>query len=113
MTSSEPLTLSSAAGPSEPPLRDLTIGGLLRSVAAEHPDRVALVAGVPDPNGRRQWTYAELLAEAEQAARSLRVRFEPGERLAVWAPNVPQWVVLECACAIANGVLVTVNPALR
>jgi len=113
MTSSQPITLSSAAGPSEPPLRDLTIGGLLRTVAAEHPDRVALVAGVPDPNGRRQWTYAELLAEAEKAARALRVRFEPGERVAVWAPNVPQWVVLEFACAMANVVLVTVNPAFQ
>ena len=32
MTSSEPLTLSSAAGPSEPPLRDLTIEGRLKDM---------------------------------------------------------------------------------
>ncbi|MEC9394705.1 MAG: AMP-binding protein [Actinomycetota bacterium] len=113
MTTTEPLALSSATGPVEPPLRDLTISALLREVATEHPDRIALVAGVPDPEARRQWTYAELLAEAERAARALRVRFEPGERVAVWAPNVPQWVVLEFACAVANIVLVTVNPAFQ
>ena len=60
MTDASTLTLSETRGPSEPPLRDLTIGGLLREVAAQVPDRRALVAGVPDPAGRREWTYADL-----------------------------------------------------
>ncbi|HJM72487.1 MAG TPA: AMP-binding protein, partial [Acidimicrobiales bacterium] len=113
MTDASTLTLSETRGPSEPPLRDLTIGGLLREVAAQVPDRRALVAGVPDPAGRREWTYADLLADAERAARALRVRFEPGERVALWAPNVPQWVVLEFACGMAGVILVTINPAYQ
>ena len=48
-------------------------------VAAEVPDRCAVVAGVADPGERSEWTYADLLAEAERAARALRVRCE--ERL--------------------------------
>jgi fatty-acyl-CoA synthase len=108
-----PLTESHAVGPSDPPVRDLTFGALLREAAAAHPDRIALVAGVADPAARRTWTYAELLAEATTAARALRTRFEPGERIAVWAPNYPEWIVLQYACGIAGLVLVTVNPALR
>ena len=72
-----------------------------------------MVGGVPDPGQRRRWTYAELLAEAEQAARALTARFAPGERVAVWAPNLPEWVILEYAAGLAGLVLVTVNPALR
>ena len=47
---------------------DLTVGGMLRRAAAEHPTRTALVEGTASPECRR-WTYAELLADAEQGRR--------------------------------------------
>ena len=37
----------------------------------------------------------------------------PGERVAVWATNVPEWVVLQFALAKIGAILVTVNTALR
>jgi fatty-acyl-CoA synthase len=92
-------------------LRETTIGAALREAAGAAPDRTALVAGVPDPADRRRWTYAELLADAESAARGLLRRFEPGEHVAVWAPNLPEWVILQYGAALAGLVLVTVNPA--
>src|SRR5215470_7202425 len=95
------------------PVLESTVGGVLRTAAAAGPDMLAMVAGVPDPAARRRWTYAQLLAEAEQAARALTTRFAPGERIAVWAPNLPEWVILEYAAALAGLVLVTVNPAYR
>jgi fatty-acyl-CoA synthase len=95
------------------PVLELTVGGLLRRAAADAPDRAALVAGVPDPAERQRWTYAELLEEAERVARALLDRFERGERVAVWAPNIPQWVLLELGAGLARVVLVTVNPAYR
>jgi fatty-acyl-CoA synthase len=107
------LSQSYAIGPSEPPVRDITLGGLLREAASGAPQRVALVAGVADPAARRSWTYAEMLEEATTAAKALRTRFEPGERVAVWAPNIPEWVMLEFASAMAGMILVTVNPAFR
>ncbi|HTQ91584.1 MAG TPA: AMP-binding protein, partial [Streptosporangiaceae bacterium] len=70
-------------------------------------DRVALI------DGDRRWTYAELLAEAERAARALLTRFEPGEPVAVWAGNGPDWLVLEFAAGLAGLTLVTVNPAYK
>jgi fatty-acyl-CoA synthase len=107
------LATSSWPVDSSAPVLDTTVGELLRGAAADVPDRTALVAGVPDPAARRRWTYAELLDESERAARALLGRFEPGERLAVWAPNLPEWVVLEMAAGLAGLVLVTVNPAYR
>jgi fatty-acyl-CoA synthase len=95
------------------PVLETTVGGVLRAAAAAGPDMPAMVAGVPDPGARHRWTYAQLLAEAEQAARALTARFAPGERVAVWAPNLPEWVILEYAAALAGLVLVTVNPAYR
>src|SRR3954452_7117842 len=95
------------------PVLELTVGRLLREAVADAPDRTALVAGVPDPDQRRRWTYAELLADAELVARALLARFEPGERVAVWAPNIPEWVLLELGAGLAGVVLVTVNPAYR
>jgi fatty-acyl-CoA synthase len=108
-----PLTLSHTTGPADPPLRELTLGELLAWAAETTPERVALIAGVPDPAARRQWTYAELYRDAQRTARALRARFEPGERVAVWAPNLPEWVLLEFGCALGGVVLVTVNPAFR
>ncbi|MCA0242950.1 MAG: AMP-binding protein [Proteobacteria bacterium] len=105
--------LSLARGPDQPPLLELTIGALLQRAAAQAPQALALVAGSPDPAQRRQWTYAELLDEATRCAHALLERFEPGERVAVWAHNIPQWLVLEFGAALAGVVLVTVNPALR
>jgi fatty-acyl-CoA synthase len=96
-----------------PPLLEVaTVGSRLRNVAEEVPDRVSLVEGLPTPE-RRQWTYAELLADAERCARWLLQHFEPGEHVAVWAHNLPEWVLLEYGTALAGLTLVTVNPSLQ
>ncbi|MDY7106717.1 MAG: AMP-binding protein [Actinomycetota bacterium] len=95
------------------PVLDLTVGGMLRDAAAQAPDQLALVEGIPDGGARRRWTYAELLADAEQVARALLARFRPGERIAVWAHNIPEWELLELGAGLAGIVMVTVNPAYR
>jgi len=107
------LTISHATGPSEPPVRNITLGDLLREAADAVPDRIALVEGIPDAATRRQWTYRELLEASERVARALAARYAPGDRVAVWAHNIPEWVMLEFGCALSGVVLVTVNPAFR
>jgi fatty-acyl-CoA synthase len=94
-------------------VHDVTIGGLLHEVAARSPDTEALVEGLPDGTAGRRWTFAELLADAERLARGLAARYQPGERIAVWAPNVPEWVVLEYAAALSGLTLVTINPSYQ
>jgi fatty-acyl-CoA synthase len=108
-----PLTMSHAAGPGEPAVRQITLGGLLAWAAETTPDRVALICGAPDPAARRQWTYAELYEASVRCAHALLRRFEPGERVAVWAPNIPEWIMMEFGAALAGVVLVTVNPGFR
>src|ERR1700676_4994779 len=77
------LAMSHAQGANEPAVRDITLGDLLQWAAETTPDRIALIAGIPDKANRRQWTYAELYAQALRTARALRARFEPGERVAL------------------------------
>ena len=95
------------------PLLDTTCGGVLRAAAEAHPNRVALIEGHADPARRRRWTYAELLAESARTARALLGHFAPGEHVAVWAGNCPEWVILQFGLALAGLVMVTVNPAYR
>lgn len=103
------------------PLLSMTAGDALRRAARLAPDRTALVeaapAGAPSLVGAdrtdRRWTYAGLLADAEACARWLLTRFRPGEHVCLWAPNVPEWIIVQYGAALAGLVLVTANPALR
>jgi fatty-acyl-CoA synthase len=92
---------------------ETTVGGVLREAAECAAGTAALVEGTPDRQERRRWNYDDLLADSERVARALLGRFAPGERVAVWAPNCPEWVLLEFGAALAGLTLVTVNPALR
>jgi long-subunit acyl-CoA synthetase (AMP-forming) len=95
------------------PLLDVSVGDLLRETDARAPDAIALVEGAPDPEQRRRWTYAELLEQSERAARALLGRFDPGDRVAIRAGNIPEWVILELAAGLAGITIVPVDPALR
>ncbi len=106
-----PLTESHVPVDTSSPVLETTVGGILRDAAERAPDQVALVEGVAGE--RRSWTYAELLADAERVARALAARFAKGDRVAVWAPNIPEWVLLEYGAGLAGVVLVTVNPAYQ
>ena len=93
-----------------PPFRDVTIGQLLTRLAESVPEREALVYS--DRNLR--WTFAALEREARVIARGLMAcGVGRGDRVAVWATNVPEWIVLQFALAKAGAVLVTVNTSLR
>ena len=109
------MTLSTSYWPADrpQPVLDLTVGDALRDAAAQAPRTTALVQGAVDPAARRRWSYAELLEASERAARALLGRFAPGDRVAVWANNIPEWVILELAAGLAGITIVTVNPALR
>ncbi|VVE18291.1 AMP-binding protein [Pandoraea nosoerga] len=90
---------------------DCTVGDLLRRVASEVPDRLALVEGAGAFETRRRWTYRQLLNTALDVAQVLLTRFTSGERIAVWAPNCPEWILLQHGASFAGLVVVPVNPA--
>ena len=75
-----------------------------RSVAA-FPQRPALSF-----MGRR-WTYAQLGALVDRAARGLQaIGFGPGDRLGLCLPNTPYFVLLYYAALKTGGVVVNYNP---
>ena len=92
---------------------DTTVGVHLREVAVDHPDLVAMVEIDDAGEARGKWTYSNLLANSDRLARSLASRFAPGEKVVVWAPNIPEWIFMEYACGLAGLVLVTANPSFR
>ena len=94
-------------------VEEQTVGGLLREIAAQHASAPALVEVDMDGGTGRAWTYGELIADSERLAMALSTRFSPGDRITVWAPNIPQWLLMEYACALAGLVLVTANPAYQ
>jgi fatty-acyl-CoA synthase len=94
-------------------VEETTVGDVLVARAGATPDAEALVE--VDAAGRlaRRWTYAQLLRDARRLATALLSRYRPGERICVWAPNLPEWVILEYAAGLAGLTLVTANPAYQ
>jgi fatty-acyl-CoA synthase len=94
----------------KPPYRDLTVGRLLTQLAQAQPEREALVY----THRAVRMTFAALEEEARTIARGLMaLGVQRGERVALWATNVPEWVVAQFALAKIGAVLVTVNTSLR
>ncbi|MGH9142010.1 MAG: AMP-binding protein, partial [Vicinamibacterales bacterium] len=92
-----------------PPIRDVTVGSLLTQLARALPNREALVYG-----DAPRFSFASLEQEARTIARGLMAQgVARGERVAVWATNVPEWVVLQFAIAKVGAILVTANTSLR
>ena len=88
----------------------LTVGGLLKKAADEHPAHDALVV----PYQQIRWSYDRLSHEVDAyAAGLIAMGFEPGERIGIWAPNCWEWVVAQFATARAGLILVNINPAYR
>jgi fatty-acyl-CoA synthase len=101
---------SYGSGASETPLLGDTIGANLARTAARVPDAEALV---DVPSGRR-WTYAEFDADVSALALGLLAGgIQAGDRIGIWAPNCPEWTLLQYATAKVGAVLVNVNPAYR
>jgi fatty-acyl-CoA synthase len=97
-------------GISDLPLLGETIGQNLRRVASAFPDREVLV---DVPSGRR-WTYRKFDEEVGALARGLLAAgVDKGDRVGIWSPNNPEWVLLQYATAEIGAILVNVNPAYR
>lgn len=107
------LTTSHWKADTSRPLLDWTLGDALRHAASVSPDRLALVEARADGQPGRRWTFSALQAEAERVAAALLSRFRPGEHVAFWAANTPEWQLAFYGCALAGVVLVTVNPAYK
>lgn len=89
---------------------DVTMGRLLDDMAEHYPDNEALVY---HERGLR-YTYREFNETCRQVAKGLlKLGVRKGDNVAIWAYNVPEWVVLQFATAKIGAVLVTVNTSYK
>lgn len=85
-------------------LRWGTIPAAVADAVERGGDREALV------DGELRWTWRELGRHVDQAtAAYLAAGIEPGDRVAIWAPNGAEWVVALFGLHAAGAVLVPLN----
>lgn len=102
--------MSNAHTAAPPWVDGLTIPAVLRATAARFADRDAVVF----PDRKLRLSYAEFVRDVDDCARGLvALGIGEGDHVALWATNVPQWVLLQFATARIGAVLVTINPAYR
>jgi len=92
------------------PLQELTLGQILDRTVARFPDNEAIVYVDRD----FRLTYREFGDLVDRLARGLMsMGVRKGEKVAVWATNIPYWVALQFATAKIGAVLLTVNTNYR
>ncbi len=91
---------------SQTALRDITLGQMLDEAIAAHPDKDAVVYVDRD----FRMTYQDFGRLVDQIAKGLMaLGVQKGEKVAIWATNVPHWVALQFATAKIGAILLTVN----
>lgn len=91
-------------------MMNVTVGKLLEQVAEKYPDDEAVK--FTDRDYRRTWK--EFNEEAETIAKGfLEMGIRKGDHVAIWATNVPEWMLTFFACTKIGAVLVTVNTAYK
>ena len=85
-----------------------TIPQLIRASADRFASRIAI------EEGEVEITFADLLVRAERAARALiATGFQRGDRAAIWAPNIHEWIEAALGIHFAGGVLVPINTRFK
>ncbi len=85
---------------------DATMGELLEEMASRYPEHDALVY----PDRGLRYSYRQLNAHCDRMAKGLlALGTAKGDHVAIWATNVPEWVLLQFATAKIGAILVTIN----
>ncbi|PRS47982.1 AMP-binding protein [Bacillus sp. MZGC1] len=83
-----------------------TIGSLLKEKKEQHPAHEAIVY----PERSLRYSYEAFFREVKETGKGLMaLGVQKGDHIAIMAPNVPEWLMLQFACASIGAVLVTVN----
>lgn len=91
-------------------LIDLTFPQVLDRMVEEFPDQYAFKYTTLDYTR----TYSQFRDDVDTFARSLiALGVKPGDHVAVWATNVPQWFITFWAAVKIGAVLITVNTAYK
>ncbi|MFC6634323.1 FadD3 family acyl-CoA ligase [Microbulbifer taiwanensis] len=81
-----------------------TIPQLIRQAAARYGEQPFI------EEGGIKVSFADFARRVEQVVAALIARgIEPGDRIAVWAPNISEWVIAALGAQSAGAILVTLN----
>ena len=62
----------------------------------------------------RRWTFADLRDEVDRTARGfVQLGVQPGEKVALWMPNRPEWLYAFFALAKIGAIVVPINTRFR
>ena len=86
----------------------ITIPGVVTRAAREYADLEALV------DERERIAFAQLADGAVRSAQALiACGVEPGDRVAIWAPNTTEWVHAALGVYAAGGVIIPLNTRFK
>ena len=89
---------------------ELPIGKFFESMVEKQPDHEFIV--YPDRNLR--FTYKEFNERVDNLAKGmLTIGIEHGDRVGIWAKNVPEWLTYMFATSKIGATIVTVNTAYQ
>lgn len=87
-----------------------TVGQLMAALAREHADEIAIKYN--DRDYTRTW--AQLEEEVTALAKGwLKLGIKKGDHVAIWATNVPEWLLTFLSSAKIGAILVTVNTSYK
>jgi acyl-CoA synthetase (AMP-forming)/AMP-acid ligase II len=96
--------------PSLAPYPEQPVSDLLRQSRDRWPDRIALVDGTTGA----EYDYARVWEAAAGVAAALQARgVTPGDRVALLAPNSPEWVIAFHGAILAGATVTTLNPLYK
>ena len=93
-----------------PPVGDIT-GAVFRTIPDMVTRQAQTLRGAPAiVDGSTTLSFEELASRVDQAARGLiALGIDKGDRVAIWAPNMWEWIVCALAIHTVGGVMVPVN----
>lgn len=83
-----------------------TLGGMLEKWAVKTPNSDFVVY----PDRGLRFSYGDFNKRVDKLAKGLiKIGVKPGDKVGIWANNVPDWVTFMFATAKVGGILVTIN----
>jgi fatty-acyl-CoA synthase len=91
-------------------VREITLGQILAETVAKYPHETAVAYAERE----YKQTWQEFSDTVDSMAKGLMAMgIQKGEKVAVWATNVPHWVALQFATARIGAILLTINTNYR
>ena len=102
--------LSHVKGSTARPLIDATIPSFMAEVCKRYGARTATVFR----HTSERWKYNDLMRRVDRlAAGLLSIGVYKGDRVGIWSPNRPEWVLTQFATARIGAILVNINPSYQ